>query len=338
MEEQNIIKWQPAFHYHLIPNKNKHFKFTSFVEENQDNESLALDLLYMWEIMDFRKTPLQYEGFDVIARDRYYPQRNYFDRLKEFLAVTHSWSDPVPHDNDYDWFASDCYFPRDGTALIANIIPHGSSGGNQKITTEDEANAELIAAAPLLLMSVIHYLCHYTGDDPKKAPPLDDAALNILYKLDKENRTQTSSPKPKRNNKNDLGDYTCHISVEELMRSAETEEKKEQMALRISNLWTYVATFSDADENGDKEFLISSVSEDMKYAELLAIVPVIENTPEKLEEAEANAVLISLAPTLHVLLDQFVRYSLNNIELEPDSLLIRTAEEVVMEIAKWKVR
>lgn len=74
MEQQNTTKWQPAFHYHLITNKNYQFRFTSFVEENQDNESLALGLLYMWETMDFRKTPLRYEGIEAIARDRYYPQ------------------------------------------------------------------------------------------------------------------------------------------------------------------------------------------------------------------------------------------------------------------------
>ena len=55
------------------------------------------------------------------------------------------------------------------------------------------------------------------------------------------------------------------------------------------------------------------------------------------EEDEANAVLITRAPALYLLLSAFVALIRKELEIKPDSLLVKTAAAILNEIQKGKV-
>ena len=110
----------------------------------------------------------------------------------------------------------------------------------------------------------------------------------------------------------------------------------------VINMWQPLdMRHADKELDGaDPEEVIRIIANDNSTGRFVAVSSISNNMTEGhrlTEEDEANAVLITRAPALYVMLGAFVGLIRNGHEIKPDSLLAKTAAAILNEIQEGKV-
>lgn len=110
----------------------------------------------------------------------------------------------------------------------------------------------------------------------------------------------------------------------------------------VINMWQPLdMRLADKELDGaDPEEVIRIIANDNSTGRFVAVSSISNNMTEGhrlTEEDEANAVLITRAPALYLLLSAFVALIRKELEIKPDSLLVKTAAAILNEIQKGKV-
>lgn len=269
--------------------------------------------------------------------------------LPELEKIIHIWE---PHDCRPSRGINIIARASEGPQLVSDsknlpyLVAHVLTGGGV-YSIENEANAVLIARAPALYV-LLRYLV--TADDTQTYSDTDivtltDIAERILVEIDlgrinSELATEIRFIDRKAKdkffipNRNEFGQYTSLVSAEEGDRKI--------TANKLLNTWgAFLATkaFSlhgEKDTSGTEDyyciFALEPNDRKMVPMPIIAIAPA-----ETGRKSEANALLISRAPILHLLVANIVSHLKRGENPAKNYVLWKTAKFVLEELEKGEV-
>ena len=339
-------------------NNNPYGKFSASFGLNSSNASIE-KMLRIWEIMDFKDTPLKYDGIDIIRRDPFYHKEYLWQDISEEPELIYSLEYDMKIKQDEDEITEDMYIPKDGTQLIARILPD-----REKSYEERLANAFLISRAPFLFQMVGMFLYYYINEDKHGEEEFENTIDSIvsltsiaLKEIDTRHLYSDANMREFIDfdvfkSGSPLFEYLpitnlTNITVEDiaLMTSEETGEeitsRCEELANRIINTWT-VMEIKNHDLN-QTDYVVTAYphpqEEPVHAIKDMSIVAYLSGSKDKdnIEEIKSNAVLISRAPVLYWLLNQFMVIRLNNIKITQDKPIVRIAMDVWRDINEGEI-
>ena len=304
--------------------------------------------------MDFKDTPLKYDGIDIIRRDPLYYKEILWQAVPDKPVLIDSFKYDMKAKQYEDEIKEDMYIPKDGTQQIARILPDSKKSYEERL-----ANAFLISRAPFLFQMLGMFLYYYILEDKHGDEEFEDTLDSIvsltsiaLKEIDTRHLYCDANMKEFINldivkSGSPLFEYLpitnlTNITAEDIafMTSDESGEgvtsRCEELINRMINTWT-VMEMKDNDLN-QTDYVVTAYphpQEDPEYAiKDMSVVAYLSgsNDNEKIEEIKSNAVLISRAPILYLLLNQMLIIRLNNIKITKDKPIIKTAMTVWMDV------
>ena len=226
--------------------------------------------------------------------------------------------------------------------LVAYVL----AGRNYSL--EGEANAMLIARTPALYL----FLKFFSEiQDSNVDSVIDSQLISIMEKLlaeidkgrirsnfsteirciDREVKNNFLPP-----NRNEFGQYTSMVVIK--------DEEQKTTINRLLNTWgaflaakTASLNINRGSTDNQKEYycIFAPEPDDRKMVPMpiIAIVPIQDNY----RRAEINALLISRAPILHLLVADFLKYLKQGINPRENKVLLKTTKFVLDEIQKGEV-